>query len=226
MEGVCAHGRGGGSKRYLKSLPTQTLLGFHDFWLFNLSQFFLIIKFKSIVLFFWNNTQKSFLSQMSWNETRKGTKYALKIYTEGLWWMTLQLEVKKMLKACCPFNGGSNSDLFFSPCRNRYTGTLKWMHRGSAKCVSNCLSLIIDNIDRACKFFFHIKDNCAWVLHSLKLNVLSAPGTSMYVLWKIIPLDKELEYIISFIYLDCSDIQRAEAGLESQGDRWCQFYSP
>lgn len=26
--------------------------------------------------------------------------------------MTLQLEVKEMLKACCPFNGSSNSDLF------------------------------------------------------------------------------------------------------------------
>lgn len=63
--------------------------------------------------------------------------------------MTLQLEVKKMLKACCPFNGFSNSNLFFSPGRSRYTGTLKWVHAGSAKCVSNCLSLIIDNIDIA-----------------------------------------------------------------------------
>lgn len=66
-----------------------------------------------------------------------------------------------MLKPCCPLNGGSNSGLFFSLGRSRYTGTLKWMHAGSAKCVPNCLSLIIDNIDIACEFFFHIKDNCA-----------------------------------------------------------------
>lgn len=144
---------------------------------------FSIIKFKAIMLFFWRDTQKSFLSQVSWNEIRKGRKCALKIYIEGLLWMTLHLEVKKMLKACCPFNGGSNSDLFFSPCRSRYTGTLKRMHTGSAKCVSHCLSLIIDNIDRAHEFFFYIKNNCAWVSHSLKLNVWSAPGSSVYVLW-------------------------------------------
>lgn len=91
------------------------------------------------------------------------------------------------------------------------------MHAGSAKCVSNCLSLIINNIDTAREFVFHIKDNCAWLLHSLKSNVLSAPGTSTYVLWKIIPLDKkELEYTITFAYLDCSGIQRAKAGLVSR----------
>jgi len=66
-----------------------------------------------------------------------------------------------MLKACCPFNGGSSSGLFISPGRSRYAGTPKWMHAGSTKCVSNCLSLIIDNIDIACEFFFRIKDNCA-----------------------------------------------------------------
>lgn len=140
--------------------------------------------------------------------------------------MTLQLEVKEMLKACCPFNGSSNSDLFFSLGRSRYTGTLKWMHAEPAKCVSNCLSLIIDNIDIACKFFFHIKDNCAWVQHSLKLNVLSAPGTSMYVLWKIISLDQSKpESVTTFIYLSCSGIQRAKAGLVMVDNRCFLFSS-
>lgn len=172
------------------------------------------------MLFFWRDTWKFFLSQVSWNGIRKGRKYALKIYIEESRKMTLQLEVKKMLKACVLLMEVLIQIFFFSPCRSRYTGTWKWMHAGSAKCVSNCLSLIIDNIDRAHEFFFHIKDNCAWVSHSLKLNVLSAPGTSMYVLWKISPLDEELECVITFIYLDCSGIQRAKAGLVSCGDRW------